>query len=187
MAFDRLGRNRLAGVGALEERAIAGNLGDARDHPIDRHVHLARRLDRSERLRLERVGAAVPEHRLGPREVEDGRRAASERLHPVADRPRQRVTPREPRVVARGAGDPSGARQARIEEERPPELFACGREPVVLGVGNRRRPLELRREGARRDRGGRFPPRRTAVVGASDERHAKDRRERQARESFEAA
>ena len=95
---DRLGDvlrgDALAGEGGLSNSVLIAGMALSRSSSIvHRHVHLARRLDRAERLLLERFGAAVPEEDLALGGVDDGGRAAAEPLHQMADAGRLAVRP----------------------------------------------------------------------------------------------
>ena len=83
----------------------------------------------SERLLLQRAGAAVPHEDLAVGGVDDRRRAALERLHLMADADRLAVAPAVARAMAGGARE-----QVRLRKAGCRNRASC-RAPPFGGVG----------------------------------------------------
>src|SRR6185369_6285156 len=105
---DRLGERRgshpFVGKCRGEQRLVFADGGKPFHQLLERHVHLARGLDRTERLLFEGREPAVPHEDRAPRGIDDGRRMPAELRHAVADADRQPVAPAEARAVTTCAG-----------------------------------------------------------------------------------
>jgi len=101
-------------IGALEHRAIARDAVQPRDHMFERQIHDLGVGHGTDRLLVQRLGAAVPEKGLGPGKVEDWWRSARHCLADIVDRLGHAIGPDDQRAVAGRAGHIARIAQYRI-------------------------------------------------------------------------
>ena len=128
-----------SGIGLVECTAVRIDRCKLRDQLVDRHVELVRVAERTEQLLLERCGAAVPEERLLPRQVEQVRRMPLQALAGHPDREALPVAEAKLRFVTGGTRHRPVRGQPVIEEQRLAQLYPGGRVLLVSRI--------LKREG----------------------------------------
>src|SRR5262249_13032099 len=101
---NRLRLQTFLGEDAVEQRLLLWNGPQTLQQLVQWHIHCAGRLNRPERLFLQRGETSVPHEDISPRRIDDCRRAPRELGHAVTNTQRQSVAPTKARTVATRAG-----------------------------------------------------------------------------------
>ena len=125
-------RRRVIRESLLEFGDIGGNAAQRRLDGGWRVVHLDARLHRSLGLRLEILGAAVPELRDVEHRVQHGRRAARTFLPAMTDGGRARVDAAGAQIVAGRAAKQLALGKTRLEKQLAAQFDLGGRDLVVF-------------------------------------------------------